>query len=53
MKEAGSCKAFNVNQVQSRISEATGVSVSTLNRILKEYGYKRVGKEFGTPHKSV
>jgi signal recognition particle GTPase len=43
---------INVNQIKNRVSEATGVSLSSLKRILKEYEHnKRVGKEFGTPHK--
>jgi signal recognition particle GTPase len=51
-KEDDSGKVININQIQNRVSEATGVSLSSLKRILKEYEYnKRVGKEFGTPHK--
>ncbi|KDR06849.1 hypothetical protein L798_03504 [Zootermopsis nevadensis] len=51
-KEADSGNVINVNQIQNRVSEATGVSISTLKRILKEYEHnKRVGKEFSTPHK--
>jgi hypothetical protein len=41
-----------VNQIQSRIFEATGVSLSTLNCILREYEHSRwLGKEFDTCHK--
>jgi signal recognition particle GTPase len=41
---------INVNQIQKRISEAAGVSLSSLKRILKEYEHnKRVRKELGTP----
>jgi signal recognition particle GTPase len=51
-KEAESGKVINVKQIQDRISEATGMSSSSLKRILKEYEHnKRVGKEFGTHHK--
>jgi transposase len=51
-KEADSGKTINVDRIQTRVSEATGVSVSTLTRILKEHEHnKRVGKEFSTPHK--
>jgi signal recognition particle GTPase len=51
-KEAESGKVINVNQIQNRVCEATGVSSSSLKRILKEYEHnKLVGKEFGTPHK--
>jgi len=51
-KEADSGKTINVDRIQTRVSEATGVSVSTLKRILKEHEHnKRVGKEFSTPHK--
>jgi hypothetical protein len=32
-KEAESGKVINVNQIQSRVSEATGVSLSSLKRI--------------------
>jgi hypothetical protein len=36
----------------SRDSEATGVPVSSLKRILKEYEHnKPVGQEFSTPYK--
>jgi hypothetical protein len=43
---------INFNQIQNRVSEATGVSLSSLKRILKECEHnKRVGKEFSTPHK--
>jgi hypothetical protein len=51
-KEADSGKVINVNQIQNRFSEATCVSLSSLKRILTEYEHnKRVGKEFGTPHR--
>jgi signal recognition particle GTPase len=36
-KETESGKVINVNQIQNRVSEATGVSLSSLKRILKEY----------------
>jgi hypothetical protein len=49
-KEAEGCKVVFVNQIQNRVSEATGLSFSSLKRILEEYEHnKRVGKEFGTP----
>jgi signal recognition particle GTPase len=52
-EEAESGKVINVNQIQNRVSEATGVSLSSLKRILKEYEHKkRVGKEFGTPNRN-
>ncbi|KDR23864.1 hypothetical protein L798_12308 [Zootermopsis nevadensis] len=35
-KEADSGNVINVNQIQNRVPEATGVSISTLKRILKE-----------------
>jgi hypothetical protein len=45
---------INVNQIQNCVSEATGVSLGSLKRILTEYEHnKRVGKEFGTPHKKT
>jgi signal recognition particle GTPase len=51
-KEAERGKVINVNQIQNHVSEATGVSLSSLKCILKEYEHnKRVRKEFGTPHK--
>jgi signal recognition particle GTPase len=50
-KEFESGKVINVNQIQNRVSEATGASLSSLKRILKEYEHKRVGKEFSTPRK--
>jgi signal recognition particle GTPase len=50
--EAESGKVINVNQIQNRVYEATGVFLSSLKRILKEHKRnKRVGKEFSTPHK--
>jgi hypothetical protein len=30
-------KAINVNQIKTRVSEVTGVSLSTLKHILKDY----------------
>jgi signal recognition particle GTPase len=49
-KEANSGKAVNVNQIQSRVSETTGVSLSTLKRILKGYEHnKRVGRNSAPP----
>jgi signal recognition particle GTPase len=52
-KEADSGKVININKIQNRVSEATGVSLSSLKHILKEYEHnKRVGKEFDTPHRN-
>jgi molybdopterin-guanine dinucleotide biosynthesis protein len=50
-KEADSGKTTNVDQIQSRVCEATGLSVSTVKHILKENEHKRVGKESSTPTK--
>jgi hypothetical protein len=52
-KEAESVKVINVNQMQNHVSEATGVFVSSLKCILKEYEHnKRVGKELAHLTKS-
>jgi signal recognition particle GTPase len=52
-KEANSGKMINVNKLQNRVSETTGVFLSRLNSILTECEHnKRVEKEFGTRHKN-
>jgi len=49
-KEVDSGKAINVHGIQSRVSEATGVPLSIVKRVLKEHEHnKRVGKGFGIP----
>jgi hypothetical protein len=52
-KEAEAGEAKHLQQVQKRVAEATGVSVSSVKRILAEQR-KNVeeGKCFGTPHKT-
>ena len=47
-KEAENGEPSNLSRVQTRVAEATGVSVSSLKRILKE---QKSGKGFSTPHK--
>jgi hypothetical protein len=51
-KEADSGKSINVTQIQSCISDAACLSLSTLKHILKDYEHNKwVGKECGTPQK--
>jgi hypothetical protein len=46
--------AINAHGIQSRVAEAAGVTLNTLKRGLKEHEHnKRIGKEFGTPHKEA
>jgi signal recognition particle GTPase len=43
-EEAESSKVININQIQNRVSDATGVSLSSLKRILKEYENNKWGR---------
>jgi hypothetical protein len=52
MEKGTDCsEAIIVDHIQSHVSDVTGMSLSTLKHILKEYEHnKRMMKEFGTPY---
>jgi hypothetical protein len=52
-KEGDSGKVINVNQIQKHVSEATGVSLSTLRCISKDHEHnEQMRKEFSTRDKN-